>query len=142
MPKKIIYPTEWFPVNSTAAQALIDTWLTNVTEALNMTIVYQNVTDIFREVVGFNGTLGQWTTNVSSLNIKDNWEAPLMGRQFVEDYEKAFDGRYPYLDISVRTPWKRALTYTQEEYDRNTARAWEFTEFWNDVGCSSIPSLQ
>jgi hypothetical protein len=139
MPKKIIYPSEWFPVNSTAAQTLIDTWLANVTAALNMTIEYQNVTEIFQDVIGYNGTLGDWTTNVSSVNIKDNWEAPLMGRQFVEDYGKAFGGRYPELDISVRTPWAVSPTYTQEYYDANTARAWEFTDFWNNVGHSDIP---
>lgn len=61
-PKKIIYPVEWFPVNSSAAQALIDDWLANVTTALGMTIEEQNTTTLFQEWSGgYNGTLGDWT---------------------------------------------------------------------------------
>jgi hypothetical protein len=101
-----------------------------MTEALGMTIEYQNTSQIFQDVVGYNGTLGDWTQNVSSVNIKDNWEA--MGRQFVEDYGKAFGGRYPALDISVRVPWSQSPDYSQEYYDTNVNRSWEFTEFWND----------
>ncbi|KAF2808928.1 amidase signature enzyme [Mytilinidion resinicola] len=129
-PKKIIYPIEWFPVNSSAAQTLIDTWIANVTNALGMTIEYQNTSQIFQEVIGYNGTMGDWTTNVSSLDIYDNWAT--MGRQFVEDYGKAFGGRYPELDVSVRTPWAESPTYTKEYYDENTERAWEFTDFINN----------
>ncbi|KAF2498112.1 amidase signature enzyme [Lophium mytilinum] len=129
-PKKIIYPTEWFPVNSSAAQSLIDSWIANVTTVLGMTIEYQNTSQIFQEVVGYNGTMGEWTTNVSSLNIYDKWVT--MGRQFVEDYGKEFGGRYPELDVSVRTPWAESPTYTKEYYDENTERAWEFTDFINN----------
>ena len=67
--------------------------------------------------------------NVSSVNIKDNWDA--MGRKFIEDYAAAFDGRYPELDVSVRTPWAESPTYTKEYYDANVNRSWEFTDFWN-----------
>lgn len=129
-PKKIIYPVEWFPVNSSVAQDLIDGWLANVTSALGMTIEEQNTTALFQDWSGgYNGTLGDWTQNVSSVNIKDNWDA--MGRQFVEDYSAAFGGRYPELDISVRTPWAESPNYTQEYYEANVERGWEFTDFWN-----------
>jgi hypothetical protein len=58
-PKKIIYPVEWFPVNSSAAQNLIDTWIAKITAALGMTIEYQNTTEIFQEVIDFNSTMGE-----------------------------------------------------------------------------------
>lgn len=131
-PRKIIYPLEWFPVNSSLAQTLIDSWITNVTKALGMSIEYQNTSAIFQNVVGFNSTLRDWTTNVSSVNIYDNWYAPLMGKQFVADYGAAFGGRYPGLDVSVRTPLAESLKYTKDYYAANVKRSWEFTKFWNE----------
>ena len=138
-PKKILYPVEWFPVNSSVAQTLIDEWLNNVTKALGMVIEEQNTTALFQNwSEGYNGTLGDWTQNVSSVNIKDNWDA--MGRQFIEDYAAAYDGRYPELDVSVRTPWAESPTYSQEYYDANVNRSWEFTEFWNSEVIKSDPN--
>jgi hypothetical protein len=130
-PKKIIYPVEWFPVNSSLAQDLIDSWLANMTAALGMTIEKQNTSALFQAWSGgYNGTLGDWTTNVSSVNIKDNWDA--IGRQFVADYGAVNGGRYPeHLDITVREPWAESPTYTQEYYDVNVNRSWEFTDFWH-----------
>ncbi|RDW58489.1 hypothetical protein BP5796_12419 [Coleophoma crateriformis] len=129
-PMKIIYPVEWFPVNSSAAQVLIDEWLTNVTTSLGMTIEYQNTSEIFQDIIGYNGTLQEWSTNISSVNIRDNWLA--LGEQFVSDYGGANGGQYPPLDISVRTPWAKSPTYTEEYYDQNVALSWEFTDFIND----------
>ncbi|KAF2118816.1 amidase signature domain-containing protein [Lophiotrema nucula] len=130
-PKKIIYPSEWFPLNSSTAQDLVDSWLANMTSALGMKIEYQNTSNIFQDVIGYNGTLGDWTSNVSSVNVKDNWDT--LGRQFVEDYGKVNGGRYPTrLDAPVRDAWAQSPDYTQEYYETNVNRSWEFTSFWNE----------
>lgn len=131
-PKKIVYPVEWFPVNSTLAQRLIDSWLTNVTLALGMSIEFQSTSAIFQKVIGYNATMGDWTTNVSSVSIYDNWYAPRMGKQFVHDYGAAFGGRYPELDVSARTPWAESPTYTKDDYDANVKKSWDFTDSWNE----------
>jgi hypothetical protein len=65
------------------------------------------------------------------LNVYNNWN--VLGREFVADYAEAFGGRYPELDVSVRTQWAESPTYTKEYYDENTKRAWEFTDFINNV---------
>jgi hypothetical protein len=129
-PKKIIYPVEWFPVNSSVAQTLIDNWLANVTVALGMTIEYQNTSQIFQDVIGYDGTIQNWSSNISSVNIRDNWLA--MGEKFVSDYGAANDGQYPPLDVSVRTPWAQSPTYTEEYYNDNVERGWEFTDLINN----------
>lgn len=94
---KIIYLFEWFPVNSSAAQTLIDDRLGNVTTALGMTIESQNTTEIFRDVIGYNGTVEYWAQNFSPVNIRDNWLA--LGEKFISDYGAANGGWYPSLNI-------------------------------------------
>jgi hypothetical protein len=106
-PRKIIYPVKWFPVNNTAAQILINNWLVNVGTALSMTIEERNTTALLQEWSGgYNSTLGDWTQNVSSVNIKDNGDT--LGSQFVDDYAAAFEGRYPKLDVSPNAMGKKS----------------------------------
>ncbi len=106
LPTKIFYPVEWFPVNNSAAQTLIDGWLANMTKALGMTIVKQNVTKLFQEHVAPNNTLSNFTSNFGTLTSYDNWN--LFGRTFVDDYKVRYDGRWPEADNQVLSAWASA----------------------------------
>ncbi|KAE9367964.1 hypothetical protein N431DRAFT_471346 [Stipitochalara longipes BDJ] len=129
LPKKIIYHMEWFPVNNSVAQTLIDSWLVNVTTALGMTIEYQNVTTLFLENVDQSNTLATFTADIGTLTDHDNWH--LFGEKFIADYAAKYDGRYPEFDIQVTTAWAAAVNYSAEEAQFNEGRKARFAEFFN-----------
>jgi len=110
-PTKIVYPIGWFPVNSSIAQDLIESWLANMTDAMGMEIVKQNTSKIFHENIDYNSTMGNWTADCSSLSQYDEWHH--FGEKFVGEYKAKFDGRYPSLDpsISILTPQRRPYIY-------------------------------
>ncbi|OAA68564.1 Amidase signature domain protein [Niveomyces insectorum RCEF 264] len=129
LPKKIFYPVEWFPVNTTAAQTVIDTWLGNMTMAMGMEIVPQNVTALFQETVGSNNTLADYTSNFALLTNYDNWH--LFGKQFVADYQSRFQGRWPEADNEVLAAWRLAQTLVPSNKTEIEATMATFTEFFN-----------
>jgi hypothetical protein len=120
---------EWFPVNNSVAQALIDSWLANVTTALGMTIEYQNVSTLFHENVDQNDTLASFTSDIGTLTEYDNWH--LFGEKFITDYATKYDGRFPEFDIQETTAWAVAASYSAGETQFNEERKARFTEFFN-----------
>ena len=155
LPKKIIYPVrfshlggrsgkgvsgiilmtdcsqvEWYPVNNSVAQNLIDNWLANMTQAMGMEIVHQNVTTLFHETINQNDTLATYTSDFGSLTRYDNWN--LFGKQFVADYQARFDGRWPEADNQVLTAWRIAQTYPDYRKQWNEDRLVIFKNFIND----------
>lgn len=120
---------EWFPINNSIAQTLIDTWLVNVTTALGMTIEHQNVTTLFNENVDQNDTLATFTSPIGTLTKHDNWN--LFGKNFTKDYAAKYDGRYPEFDNQVTTSWATGVNYSSEQARFSEARKSRFTEFIN-----------
>ncbi|EXJ54401.1 hypothetical protein A1O7_09740 [Cladophialophora yegresii CBS 114405] len=129
-PKKIIFPSEFFPVNNSVAQDVIDTWLANMTAALGMEIEQQNVTTLFHETINQNDTLATYTSDFGSLTRYDNWN--LFGEQFVADYRERFDNRTPAADNQVLIAWRQARTYPDYRKNWNEDRMATFGNFVNE----------
>ncbi|KAH0827196.1 hypothetical protein AYO21_07672 [Fonsecaea monophora] len=129
LPKKIFFPSEFFPVNNSAAQTVIDNWLANMTEALDMEIEEQNVTTLFRETINQNDTLATYTADFGSLTRYDNWN--LFGEKFVADYEERFNNRTPAADNQVLIAWRQARTYPEYRKQWNEDRMATFGDFVN-----------
>ena len=129
LPRKIFYPVEWFPVNTTAAQTLIGAWLANMTTALGMEIVQQNVTALFHETVDPNDTLSNYTSDFSILTRYDNWN--LFGKSFVGDYKKQFNGRAPEADNQVLVSWRSAQAMDASTKTAAETKMAVFREFIN-----------
>ncbi|CAM1507484.1 Fc.00g071250.m01.CDS01 [Cosmosporella sp. VM-42] len=128
LPSKIIFPTDFFPVNNSMAQDVINSWISNVTVALNMTIEYQNVTELFATNVDANDTLSNYTSTISSLTSYDNYH--LFGKYFLANYYAKFE-HYPELDIAAFQPWQLAPNLTVTSKTANEQRRQEFEDFIN-----------
>ncbi|KAF7549281.1 hypothetical protein G7046_g8406 [Stylonectria norvegica] len=124
LPNKIIFPA----INNSIAQDLIDNWLSNLTVALNMTLEYQNVTELFTTNVDANDTLSNYTSTISSLTSYDNYH--LFGKDFLADYYTKFE-RYPELDIAAFQSWQVAQNLTTASKTASEQRRQEFEEFIN-----------
>lgn len=98
-PTTLYYPFEWFPLLNPEAQSMIETWMSNVTTALNMTKVDLNVTKIFTETNTFNGTLSEWQSPIFTLSGWDNYYA--VGEKLESAWKAAHDGQRPPVDPTV-----------------------------------------
>lgn len=111
------------------AQTLIDGWLANMTQAMGMEIVQQNVTAFFLDTVDQNDTLATYTADFGMLTKYDNWN--LFGRQFVADYQARFDGRWPEVDNPVLVAWRLGKAMTAARKAWNEERLVTFEDFVN-----------
>ena len=107
---------------------MIDTWLSTVSTAFNMTIEPQNVTEIFLDKVTQNDTLASYTSDIFSMSTYDSYN--LFGKKFLDDYEHKF-GQYPELDVAAFSSWQTAPDYTAETRAANEQRRQDFEDFIN-----------
>ncbi|KAJ9131342.1 Amidase family protein [Pleurostoma richardsiae] len=128
LPKKIIFPSDFFPVNNSVAQSVINNWLSNVSAALNMTIEKQNVTELFLSNVDKSDTLSNYTSTISSMTSYDNYN--LFGKAFISDYYAKFD-HYPELDIAAFSAWETAPDLTVASKEASEQRRHDFEDFVN-----------
>ncbi|KAH9887763.1 amidase signature enzyme [Xylariomycetidae sp. FL2044] len=145
LPKKIFFPVDFFPVNNSAAQDIIDTWLRNVSSALDMTIEEQNVTRIFAETVAAsannnndtdtntntntNTTLADYTADIFDLSTYDNYH--LFGRSFLAEYATGHGGRIPPLDLPAQQAYAAAPALTAADKAAREQRRQDFEDFFN-----------
>ncbi|KAM0716039.1 hypothetical protein Q7P37_008553 [Cladosporium fusiforme] len=162
-PKTLLYPTDYLPLNNTAAQPILDAFIGNMTsffgmqvKRFNFTATVQNASD----PVVANLT----ARNVDVLNIIDyhpQWEE--IGQPLIAAWAKKFDGRFPPIDKAYRDPWstwntttgstledyaqavhrkRRSVDWYEENLQFSTAEACSESVMLYDIGTGGLPSYR
>ena len=163
-PKRILYPTDYLPLNNSAAEAILQTFITNLTTIFNMTVEHINFT---ASVQNFSDPLNQINNltylNNSPLGVINVWSAwEVIGSVLTSTWARLFDGRFPPIDPARRPGWQKfnATRYNAQTYQaaletKNRAVEWYETNFQYstpescsesvmlyDIGTGGLPSYR
>lgn len=112
-PKRVKYLTDYLPLANPAAEAILQTFLGQLTSTFNMTL----------EKVAFSSVVNGSSPSISELNAATSVINSLtqyfqVGKPLVEAWAARFDGRYPPVDSGHRS-WANvnATRYSQPTYD-------------------------
>ena len=162
-PKTLLYPTDYLPLNNTAAQPILEAFIANMTalfdmqvEHLNFTATVQNATDpVVANLTGRNNDV---------LNIIDyhpQWEE--IGQPLISAWAEQFDGRFPPIDKAYRDPWstwnttsgstldeyaeaverkRKSVEWYEENLQFSTADACSESVMLYDIGTGGLPSYR
>jgi Asp-tRNA(Asn)/Glu-tRNA(Gln) amidotransferase A subunit family amidase len=113
-PKRVLYLTDYLPLANPAAEAILQTFLANLTNIFGMT----------KEEVAFKDLLSGATPNITQLSaalspIAGITQYNAVGKPLVAAWAERYDERYPPVDSGHRSWANPAViaTYTQERYD-------------------------
>ncbi|KAJ4351829.1 uncharacterized protein N0V89_007173 [Didymosphaeria variabile] len=139
-PKNIIYPTDYLPLNNSAAEVVLQNFITNLTTIFNMTVKKINFTETVQSIqppdnVSFINNL----TYLSSvpLGVINAWTAwDIIGSVLTSTWSALFDGRFPPIDPARRPGWKsfnttryNPSTYANALVEKNAAVEWWESSF-------------
>ncbi|RMZ74417.1 amidase family [Pyrenophora seminiperda CCB06] len=103
-PKTILYPTDYLPLNNSAAEPILQSFITNMSRIFNMTVHEFN----------FTATVQNWSdpiaSNLTTLNaatgVINTWTAwQVVGKPLITAWKTLFDGRFPPIDPARRPGW-------------------------------------
>lgn len=139
-PKTIIYPTDYLPLNNSAAEVILQNFIINLTTIFNMTVKTLNFTNTVQSInatddAPFINNL-TYLTSVS-LGIINAWSAwDMIGSVLTSAWAALFDGRFPPIDPARRPGWKyfnttryNPSTYANALVEKNAAVEWWETSF-------------
>ena len=163
-PKTILYPDDYLPLNNSAAEAILQNFIANLTSVFGMTVRHFNFTatvesasdpDVANITQLTNGALGVVNSYTQWTEVAD----PL-----ITAWNGLFDGRFPPIDVARRPGWRNytlnGYPYTIDDYNlalaqKNAAVEW-FEEnllystrdscseglFLYDIGTGGFPSYR
>ena len=161
-PKRILYPVEYLPLNNSAAEVVLQEFISNMNslfgmtvEKFNFTATVQNATDARVNNLTYlsSGPLGV-------INAWTQWE--VVGKPLISRWGELFEGRFPPIDPARRPGWVKfnesldnAVTYQSalqaknvavEWYEQNlqfnTADSCSESVMLYDIGPSGLPSFR
>jgi hypothetical protein len=101
----VLYPTDYLPLNNSAAEPILDALIRNMTSLFGMTVkrfnftaTVQNATDpaVANLTTLTNGALGV-------IDSRSQWE--VIARPLITTWARLFDGRFPPIDSARRAGW-------------------------------------
>lgn len=160
-PKTIIYPTDYLPLNNSAAEPILQEFIAGMVRVFNMTVKELNFTATVENAtdpVASNFTIMGHATSV--INTWTAWE--VVGRPLITAWNALFDGRFPPIDPARRPGWisfdeseTNQTTYDDALDTKNTAVEWYEREFQYstpescsesvmlyDIGTGGLPSFR
>ncbi|OIW33079.1 amidase family protein [Coniochaeta ligniaria NRRL 30616] len=112
-PKRVKYLTDYLPLANPAAEAILQTFLGQLTGIFNMTLEKVAFSSI---VNGSSPSISELVSTTSVIaSLTQYWE---VGKPLVEAWAALYDGRYPPVDSGHRS-WANvnATRYSQASYD-------------------------
>lgn len=160
-PKTILYPTDYLPLNNSAAEPILQDFIGHLSRIFDMTVKEFN----------FTATVQNWTdpvaSNFSTLSaatgVINAWSAwTVIGEPLVTAWKSMFNGRFPPIDPARRPSWQNFNTtrFNQANYDaalvtKNRAVQWYEKELQYstpescseslmlyDIGTGGLPSYR
>ncbi|EAW11674.1 amidase family protein [Aspergillus clavatus NRRL 1] len=130
-PKKILYPVEYLPLVSPAAQAILDDFLSGMTRVLGITIEHTNFTatvnnaSIYPEVDENWYPVANWDIIYNASQTLNAWtQYTKVYGPFLRTWAERNDGRFPPVDPQWRASWTQFdISYiNQTVYNQALAR--------------------
>lgn len=118
-PKTILYPTDYLPLNNSAAEPVLQEFISQMARIFNMTVKEFN----------FTATVQNWTdpvannltTLVGATNVINTWSAwTVIGKPLLTTWKALFDGRFPPIDPARRAGLN---TFNESLYNQETYSA-------------------
>lgn len=160
-PKTILYPKDYLPLNNSAAEPILQDFITNMSRIFNMTVKEFN----------FTATVQNWTDPVASnfttlsaatgvINTWSAWE--VIGRPLTTAWAALFSGRFPPIDPARRPGWRRfnesltnqttynaalvtknrGVEWYERELQYSTAESCSESVLLYDIGTGGLPSFR
>lgn len=161
-PKTILYPTDYLPLNNSAAEPILDAFIANLSSIFGMTVKRFNFTDT---VQSYNDSAVNNLTALSNgplgvINSYTQWEE--VGKPLTTAWASLFDGRFPPVDLARRPGWRayNETAYSLAAYNaalvaKNAAVEWYETHLQYstpdscsesvmlyDIGTGGLPSYR
>lgn len=160
-PKTILYPTDYLPLNNSAAEPILQDFIANMSRIFNMTVKEFN----------FTATVQNWTdpvasnltTLIASTSVINTWSAwDIIGRPLTTAWAALFSGRFPPIDSARRPGWKkfnesitnqatynaalvtknRGVEWYERELQYSTPESCSESVFLYDIGTGGLPSFR
>jgi Asp-tRNA(Asn)/Glu-tRNA(Gln) amidotransferase A subunit family amidase len=112
-PKRVQYLTDYLPLANPAAEAILQTFLGQLTSVFNMTMEKVAFSSI---VNGTNPTIKQLNSAIGVIDTVSQYQ--VIGKPLMDAWAALYDGRYPPVDAAHRS-WNTLNTtlYSQATYD-------------------------
>jgi hypothetical protein len=106
-PKTILYPTDYLPLNNSAAQVILERFISKLTTVFGMTVREFNFSATVANAsdVAVNNLTALSNGPLGVINSYTQWEA--VGKPLTTAWAKLFDGRFPPIDSARRPGWRR-----------------------------------
>lgn len=148
-PKRILYPTDYLPLNNSAAEPILDEFIANMSRIFNMTVEKFNFT---ATVQNFSDPIASnLTTLVGSTSVINSWtQWSVIANPLITAWKALFDGRFPPIDSARRSGWVKfneslynAETYAQALITKNRGvEAYEkYLQYSTNESCSESVML-
>jgi hypothetical protein len=160
-PKTILYPTDYLPLNNSAAEPILQDFIANMSRIFNMTVKEFN----------FTATVQNWTdpvasnltTLIGSTNVINTWSAwTVVGKPLITAWKALFDGRFPPIDPARRPGWvnfnesrtnqaaydaalvtkNRGVEWYERELQYSTPDSCSESVMLYDIGTGGLPSFR
>lgn len=149
-PKTILYPTDYLPLNNSAAEEVLQRFIGNMSSLFGMTVREFNFTATVQNES--DSTINNLTTlsngPLGVINSYTQWEE--VAKPLIMTWGELFDGRFPPVDSARRPGWRRynETSNTLEAYNdaletKNRAVEWYETnvQYSTPESCSESVML-
>ncbi|KAH8811234.1 amidase family protein [Xylogone sp. PMI_703] len=106
LPRRILYPGDYLPLNNSAAEVVLENFVTNVSTLFNMTVEKVNLTDTIEHLL--NPAIADYPKLLSALMVL--WrhdQLRVVADPLLSEWAARFDGDYPPLDIPNRVNFRK-----------------------------------
>lgn len=114
-PKSILYPTDYLPLNNSAAQPILEAFIANLTDIFGMQVKKFNFSET---VYGSGDPAVDLESTQDAIGVIDSvTQYEVIGKPLTTQWAELFDGRYPPVDPAHRD-WHTFNTtlYNEETY--------------------------
>ncbi|KAH8886429.1 amidase signature enzyme [Thozetella sp. PMI_491] len=131
-PKKIIVPSNLFPVSNKASQAVYADWIAKLATHLNATIETKSIGDYWNETANKPGT--EFFSYMQMVAFHLNWKNQVnkVINPFKDDYAAANDGRTPFFNPFPAARYKTAENTTEEDISTSYERLMFFRQWFGE----------
>ncbi|KAK5129566.1 hypothetical protein LTR08_003152 [Meristemomyces frigidus] len=147
-PKTILYPTDYVPLNNSAAEPILDAFIANMSSLFGMTVKRFNFTATVENAATPAVTNLTALTNgpLSIINTWTQWSE--VAQPLIQTWNRLFNGRFPPVDSARRTGCVtfnataiNAQTYAQALVEKNAAVEWYETHLQYSTADSCSESV-
>jgi Asp-tRNA(Asn)/Glu-tRNA(Gln) amidotransferase A subunit family amidase len=129
-PKRIIVPSNLWPVANNASQEVFDNWIGKLATFLNATVETTSIGQFWNETANRPGT--NFASYMQMVGFHLIWKNQLDNviTPFREDYAAAYGGRTPFINPFPAARYLTAVNTTEEDYDTSYERFMYFKEWF------------